>query len=153
MQHLKSDMRDLKTLKRQSRGFTLVEIMVVVAILGMLAVMVVPRVFSQLEGAQEKRVANDIRAIEASLKFYKLDSFTYPTQAEGLKALVEEPTNARNWRGPYLENLPRDPWDNEYRYANPGAHGKEVEVFTYGADNTEGGDGADSDWGSWNITE
>lgn len=139
--------------RKQAAGFTLVEIMVVVAILGMLAVMVVPRVFSQLESAQEKRVAQDIRAIEASLKFYKLDSFSYPAQSDGLSALVQQPGNARNWRGPYLESLPKDPWDNEYRYANPGIHGKEVEVFTYGADNAEGGEGADSDWGSWNISE
>ena len=139
------------SLVRQARGFTLVEIMVVVAIIGLLAVMVVPQVFNQLGSAQEKRVAQDIRAIESSLKFYKLDTFSYPSTSEGLQALVSQPGNTGNWRGPYLDTLPKDPWDQEYRYANPGSHGQEIEVFTYGADNAEGGDGADADWGSWNI--
>jgi len=137
----------------KSAGFTLIEIMVVIAILALLAVMVVPRVFTQLERAQETRVATDIRAIENSLKFYKLDTFSYPNQAQGLQALVEEPSDARNWRGPYLDALPLDPWEQEYRYANPGVHGRDVEVFTYGADNAEGGEGADTDWGNWNIQD
>lgn len=137
--------------KITSSGFTLIEIMVVIAILAMLAVMVVPRVFNQLEKAQATRVAQDIRAIEASLKFYKLDSYAYPSQSDGLEALLVAPSTARNWRGPYLDELPKDPWDVEYRYANPGTHGREIEVFSYGADNAEGGEGADADLGSWNI--
>lgn len=143
----------MKDQKRNSKqlGFTLIEIMVVIAILGMLAVMVVPRVFSQLEKAQSTRVAQDVRAIESAMKFYKLDNYTYPNQTEGLAALVEAPPTARNWRGPYLEELPLDPWDIEYRYSNPGTHGKEIEIYSYGADNVEGGEGADMDLGSWNI--
>lgn len=133
------------------RGFTLVEIMVVVAILGLLAVAVVPQVFNQFERAQRERVASDIRQIESQLKLYRLDAFTYPSSAEGLEVLISQPANARNWNGPYIDALPQDPWGQEYRYANPGTHGREIEVFTYGADNAEGGDGVDSDWGSWNI--
>lgn len=136
---------------RQARGFTLVEIMVVVAIIGLLAVMVVPQVFEQFGSAQEKRIAADIRQIESQLKLYRLDAFSYPSTAEGLQALVTQPSNVRNWRGPYIEVLPEDPWGQEYRYANPGTHGREIEVFTYGADNAEGGDGGDTDWGNWNI--
>lgn len=136
---------------QRSGGFTLIEIMVVIVILGLLALMVVPRVWEQLNRAQDTIVAQDIRAIESSLSFYRLDNFSFPTQSQGLEALVENPGNLRNWRGPYLDPLPADPWGNPYRYANPGAHGKEIEVFTYGANNAEGGDGADQDWGSWNI--
>ena len=139
------------TQRRHSRGFTLIEIMVVIVILGLLAVMVVPRVFNQLEKAQTTVVSQDIRAIESALKFYRLDNYGYPPQANGLTALIEAPATARNWNGPYLESLPVDPWGIEYRYANPGVHGKEVEVFTYGADNAEGGENADTDLGSWNV--
>ena len=135
----------------KTAGFTLIEIMVVIAILALLAVMVVPRVFTQLERAQATRVSQDIRAIEASLNFYRLDNFGFPTQAQGLQALVEAPQNARNWRGPYLDSLPLDPWDREYRYANPGQRGAEVEVFTFGQDDAEGGEGANADLGSWNV--
>ena len=135
----------------KNSGFTLVEIMVVVAIIALLGLTVVPRVFSQLDRARETRVSQDIRAIEASLNFYRLDNFGYPTQAEGLQALVQAPTNARNWRGPYLESLPLDPWDREYRYANPGQRGSEIEVFTFGQDDAEGGEGANADLGSWNV--
>ena len=151
MQFMKKRLPISKTGYIKSGGFTLVEIMVVVAILGLLAVAVVPTVFNQSGKAQEKRIASDIRQIEAQLKLYRLDAFSYPSSAEGLQALVTEPGNSGNWRGPYIDTLPQDPWGREYRYANPGAHGREIEVFTYGADDAEGGDGADADWGSWNI--
>lgn len=135
----------------REQGFTLIEIMVVIAILALLAVMVVPQVFNQLQKAQATRVASDIRAVESALKNYRIDNYKYPSQSEGLAALVQAPANVRNWNGPYLDDLPTDPWDAEYRYANPGVNGKEIEVFTFGADNAEGGEGVDSDLGSWNI--
>lgn len=150
MKKIKLAKRELPRCGKFNTGFTLIEIMVVVAIIGLLAMAVVPQVFKQLEGAQENRVRQDINAIEAALGYYKLDNFTYPLQSDGLQALLVAPSNARNWRGPYIKTL-EDPWENEYRYANPGVHGEEIEVFTYGQDNAEGGDGADADWGSWNI--
>ena len=133
------------------QGFTLVEIMVVIIIIGLMGAIVGPSVFSRVQQAKETRVIQDIRAIESALKMYRLDNFNYPAQSEGLNALVTAPSSARNWRGPYLESIPQDPWNQQYRYAFPGVNGKQVEVFTYGRDNTSGGAGEDADWGSWNI--
>ena len=134
-------------------GFTLIEIMVVIVIIALMGAIVGPAVFDRIQQAEETRVAQDIRAIENALKFYRLDNFSYPAQAEGLDALFTAPGSARNWRGPYLDadSVPQDPWGQPYRYAFPGTRGKEVEVFTYGRDNASGGEGSDSDWGSWNI--
>ena len=138
---------------RNQRGFTLIEIMVVIVIIALMGGIVGPAIFSKVQQAEETRVAQDIRAIENALKLYRLDNFDYPGQSDGLDALMTEPASARNWRGPYLENVPVDPWDQAYRYAYPGTHGKEVEVFTYGRDNQQGGEGSDADWGSWNIDQ
>ena len=136
-----------------SRGFTLIEIMVVLVILGLLAAIVVPAVMDRPDQAREIRVAQDIRALESALKMYRLDNFGFPSQSQGLEALLEQPSGAKNWRGPYIEttSLPKDPWGNPYRYANPGKHGKKIDVFTFGANNAEGGEGADADIGNWNI--
>lgn len=141
---------NLKKYSHQS-GFTLVEIMVVIIIIGLMGAIVGPTVFGKIGQAREARATQDIRAIEGALKMYRLDNFNYPGQSEGLDALMNAPSSARNWRGPYLESVPRDPWDQEYRYAFPGTNGKEVEVFTYGRDNAAGGEGEDADLGSWNI--
>ena len=137
--------------RKSQRGFTLIEIIVVVAIIGLMLAAVAPSVLGRLEQAEQTRVAQDISAIESALKMYRLDNFDYPAEAEGLQALITAPSTARNWRGPYLESLPLDPWETAYRYAYPGIHGKEFEVFTYGRDNAQGGQGSDADWGSWNI--
>ena len=134
-------------------GFTLIEMMVVVVVIGLLAAMIGPRLFNQVEKAQKIRIKQDIRAIESALKFYRLDNYRYPTQSEGLEALINPPSSAERWNGPYLEDIPRDPYKNPYVFANPGTHGKEVEVYTLGETQVTGGEGIDKEWGSWNIQE
>ena len=139
-------------MKTKQAGFTLIEIMVVVVIIALMLAAIAPRVFNRLEQAQETRATQDIRAIESALKFYRLDNFVYPSQSQGLEALVTEPTGARAWRGPYLDRLPLDPWNNApYRYRIPSDHGLDYDVFTYGADDAEGGEGQDADLGNWTI--
>jgi len=133
------------------KGFTLIEVMVVIVIIALMGAIVGPTVFGKVQQAEEIRIAQDVRAIEGALKMYRLDNFNYPGQSEGLDALMTAPSSARNWRGPYLESVPQDPWGEDYRYAFPGTNGKEVEVFTYGRDNAAGGEGSDADWGNWNI--
>ncbi len=140
-----------KSLNKQA-GFTLIEIMVVVIIIALLGAIVGPVVFNRLEQAQITRVEQDIRAIDSALKLYRLDNLSYPTQAQGLEALVREPAGARAWRGPYLERIPVDPWNQQpYRYRIPSQHGLDYDIFTFGADNAEGGEGQDADLGNWNL--
>jgi len=137
---------------RRLPGFTLVEVMVVVVILGVLAVLIVPRVVGRTDDARTVATKQDIAAIMQSLKLYKLDNGRYPTNEQGLQALVTKPGSgpaASNWR-PYLDKLPKDPWGNTYQYLNPGVHG-EIDVFTLGADAQPGGSGADADIGSWQL--
>lgn len=126
------------------KGFTLIEIIVVVVIIGLLAAMVAPRVMQRTDDAKLVRVANDIRAIEASLNLYKLDNFNYPSTEQGLQALVTQPSGtpeAKNWKqGGYLRNLPKDPWGNEYQYASPGTSGGQFDLFSYGSDGKVGGE-------------
>lgn len=128
----------------RSHGFTLIEIVVVVVIIGLLAAMVAPRVMQRTDDAKIVRVANDIRAIEASLNLYKLDSFNYPSTEQGLAALVTKPLGApepKNWKqGGYLRSLPKDPWGNEYQYANPGSDGSPFDLYSFGADGKVGGE-------------
>lgn len=133
------------------RGFTLIEIMVVLIIISLLAVIIVPSVMDRPDEAREIKATQDIRSLENALKLYRLDNYRYPTQAEGLNALVKEPDSARNWKGPYVDDLPGDPWDGDYRYSNPGRDGRAFDVFTLGADGREGGEGPDVDIGSWNV--
>jgi general secretion pathway protein G len=132
-----------------SRGFTLVEIMVVVVILGLLAAIVVPNVMSRLDQAKSEKAKIDIRALESALNMYKIDNYNYPATDQGLHALVEKPPEAKNWKQ-YVEHMPKDPWGNDYRYLYPGAH-KDYDLFTLGADNQEGGDGVNADIGNWNV--
>ena len=137
---------------RRTAGFTLVEIMVVVVILGILAVLIVPRVLGRTDEAKQAAAKHDIATVMQSLKLYKLDNGRYPTNDQGLQALVSKPTSApvpSNWK-PYLDKLPKDPWGNPYQYLSPGVHG-EVDVFSLGADNQPGGTGADLDIGSWQL--
>ena len=140
----------------RSRGFTLIEIMVVVVILGILAAIVAPNVMRRIDDAQLTKVSSDIRTIETALNLYRMDNFRYPTTEQGIKALYEKPNDSsvRNWKqGGYLDPSARkDPWGNDYRYVYPGTHGKEFDLFSYGADNQEGGEGLDGDLGNW-ITE
>src|SRR5215213_8303221 len=137
---------------RRFAGFTLVEIMVVVVIIGVLAVLIVPRVVGRSEEARAAAAKHDISAIMQSLKLYRLDNGRYPTNEQGLQALVAKPQAGpapANWRQ-YLDKLPKDPWGNAYQYLNPGVNG-EIDVFSFGADGQPGGAGADLDIGSWQL--
>ena len=137
----------------QERGFTLIEIMVVVIILGILAAIVAPNVIGRIDDAQAARVQQDLRGVESALKFYRLDNFIYPTSEQGLAALVTKPSdpNIRNWKsGGYLPRLPKDPWGNEYLYLSPGNNG-EIDIYTLGRDGRPGGEGVDADVGNWDL--
>jgi len=132
----------------RSRGFTLIEIMVVVVILAVLGALVVPKILSNVDKARVTRAASDIRAIETALDLYRLDNFKYPTTEQGLIALVKQPVDPTltNYRvGGYLPSLPKDPWGNVYLYASPGADGREYDIITYGRDGKPGGEGFDAD--------
>jgi general secretion pathway protein G len=135
-------------------GFTLIEIMVVIVILGVLAALVVPRVLERPDEARAVAAKSDIAAIMQALKLYRLDNQRYPTTEQGLQALVtkpEQPPIPPNWKpNGYLEKLPKDPWGRPYQYLNPGLKG-EVDVMSYGADGQPGGTGADADVGSWDL--
>lgn len=134
------------------KGFTLIEIMVVVAVIALLGAMIGPTLFNKVQQAEETRVAQDIRAIESALKFYRLDNYRYPTQSQGLGALLSAPSGSEDrWNGPYLESMPVDPWGQNYLYAYPSNNGRDFDVYTLGADQQENGEGADQDWGNWNI--
>ena len=132
------------------RGFTLIEVMIVIVILGVLAALVVPRVMSRPDEARVVAARQDIASLMQALKLYKLDNRRYPSTEQGLNALVLRPTVAPlpdNWK-PYVERLPADPWGNPYQYLNPGING-EVDVMSLGADGRSGGEGFDADIGSW----
>jgi general secretion pathway protein G len=137
-----------------ARGFTLIEIMVVVVILAILAALIVPRVMSRPDEARVIAAQQDIRTIVQALKLYRLDNLRYPTTEQGLAALVKPPSVpplAPNWKtGGYLERMPKDPWGNPYQYLNPGLRG-EIDVFSFGADGIAGGEGFDADIGSWSL--
>lgn len=133
-------------------GFTLIEIMVVVVILGILAALIAPNVISRIDAAQSTKVKQDIRAIESALKLYRLDRFRYPTTEEGLAALVTPPSDPSvPWpAGGYLDRVPRDPWDRPYLYLQPGNNG-EFDIYTLGRDGVQGGQGVDADIGNWDL--
>lgn len=133
-------------------GFTLIEIMVVVVILGILAGIVVPRIMDRPDTARVEAAKQDIRAIESALNLYRLDNNHYPSTDQGLEALVEEPTGdpePRNWQG-YLDQVPTDPWGNKYQYLNPGEH-SEIDIYSLGADGEPGGKDVNAEIGNWTI--
>lgn len=133
-------------------GFTLIEIMVVIVILGILASVVVPRIMDRPDEAKIVKAKSDIRAIEAALNLYRLDNFNYPSTDQGLEALVKKPTGSpepRNYKqGGYLDRLPKDPWGYNYQYLNPGRRGQ-IDIFSFGADGQPGGEGTNADIGNW----
>lgn len=133
-------------------GFTLIEIMVVIAIIGILATLIVPKIMGRPDEARVVAAKQDVGTIMQALKLYRLDIGRYPTTEQGLKALIEKPTAEpvpQNWKaGGYLESLPKDPWGNLYQYSNPGTH-SEIDVYSFGADGKLGGYGLDADVGNW----
>jgi general secretion pathway protein G len=130
-------------------GFTLMELLVVLAILGLLMSLVGPRVLNQLGGAKTKTAAIQIRDLEQTLEMYKLDVGRFPSTGEGLAALVTKPGGSTGWNGPYLKSdVPLDPWKREYHYKYPGDHA-ELDIFSYGQNGSPGGEGEDSDVGNW----
>ena len=132
-------------------GFTLVELMVVIVIIGLLATIVALNVLPSGDTARIQKAKADIATIENGLELYRLQMSTYPTTSQGVQALVSAPAGAdasRYQRGGYVKRLPNDPWGRAYLYASPGQHG-EADVWTYGADGKEGGEGIDADIGSW----
>jgi general secretion pathway protein G len=136
-------------MKRQS-AFTLIEVLVVVAILAILAAIIVPRIMDRPDEARRISAKADVNAIVQVLKLYRLDNGFYPATDQGLAALVQRPaTNPvpNNWK-PYLDKLPKDPWGGDYQYLNPGVRG-EIDVFSFGADRARGGEGNNADIGNW----
>jgi general secretion pathway protein G len=139
-----------------SNGFTLIELMVVIVILGILAGLIVPRIMGRPEEARQMKAKMTIESLETSIRLYKLDNGSYPTTEQGLQALIERPDTGnvpKKWRdGGYLEKrkVPLDPWDNEYVYLSPGVNG-EYDIVSYGSDGVPGGEGKDSDINSWEM--
>ncbi len=136
----------------KNKGFSLIEIMVVVVILGILASLVVPKIMNRPDEARRVKAKQDILAIQNALDLYKLDNGIYPSTDQGLLALVEKPTTnpvPDDWKA-YLQVVPNDPWGRDYLYLNPGEHA-DVDVFTYGADGQPGGKGINADIGNWDV--
>jgi general secretion pathway protein G len=146
--------RTLSHIVNNRRGFTLIELMVVIVILGILAGLIVPRIMSRPEQAKIVKARLQLESIGTALKLYKLDNGTYPTTEQGLQALVEQPTSGnvpKNWRkGGYLEKgkVPKDPWGNDFVYLSPGIH-DDFDIISYGADGVSGGEDTNADINSW----
>ncbi len=134
----------------KANGFTLLELLVVLAILGLLYAIVGPQVIKYLSSSKSQTAQVQVKNVDAAMKLLRLDAGRYPNNQEGLNALVTQPQAMPNWRGPYLPNASAltDPWGQPYRYGNPGKHG-EIDIYSYGSDNAEGGDGEAKDVGNW----
>ncbi|MBI5409258.1 MAG: type II secretion system major pseudopilin GspG [Nitrospirae bacterium] len=136
--------------RHSSKGFTLIELMVVMIILGLLAALVVPRMFGRVGQAKQKAAKAQIELFGTALDSFRLDVGRYPTTAEGLAALLTQSSGVEEWNGPYLKKteLPQDPWNQPYHYESPGKN-SDYDLYSYGADNAEGGDGENEDVVSW----
>ncbi|MEJ6951293.1 type II secretion system major pseudopilin GspG [Natronospora cellulosivora (SeqCode)] len=147
-------MRMLRTFKNE-RGFTLIEVLIVVVIIGFLAATVGPNLFNRVSDARQTAAQNQLAIFELALDSYRLDNGQYPTTQQGLDALVSEPSippYAHNWNGPYLDSneIPLDPWGNNYHYRNPGNHNEyKYDLWSFGRNNMEGGSGEDEDVTNW----
>ncbi len=143
-------------LRYDDRGFTLIEILVVVAIIAIFATVVALNVSGEVPKAKITKAKSDIQSIESALDQYKMDNSVYPATDQGLQALLQPPATGRvpkHYRdGGYIKRLPLDPWGNPYLYASPGVHG-DIDIWSYGADSAPGGEGADAEIGNWNLTE
>jgi general secretion pathway protein G len=139
---------------RRQSGFTLIEIMVVVVILGIMATLIGPKLLSRVDDAKITKAKQDLAQLKQSLELYKLDNQRYPTTEQGLQSLVTKPTTgpaANGWKtGGYIDKLPKDPWNGAYQYLSPGVKGS-VDIFTFGGDGQPGGSGNDADIGSWDL--
>ena len=147
-------MKMQKIQKKYQRGFTLIEVMVVVVILAILAAIVVPRIMRRPDEAKIVKEKQDVMVIENAMDLYKLDNGFYPSTEQGIQALVTKPSSdpaPQNWEsGGYVKHLPRDPWGQTYRYLKPGKHG-DIDISTYGANNKPGGTGINATIGNWNA--
>jgi general secretion pathway protein G len=140
----------------RTRGFTLIEIMVVLVIIGLLAAVIVPAVVRRVDDAKVAKSKEDIQSLETALTMYYMDNSKYPTNEQGLAALVTQPTDPtiRNWKpGGYIERISKDPWTNDYQYVFPGTHGRPYDLCTLGADGQPGGDGTNADICNWNLNQ
>ena len=141
---------------KTQRGFTLIEILVVLVIIGLLVGIVAVNVTGEADKARVQRVHADFKQIETALELYKLDNYVYPSSEQGLQALVEKPALEpipKKWKKDgYLPRFPKDPWDNEYKYLSPGEHGK-FDLYSYGADNAPGGEDQAADIGNWQAED
>lgn len=141
-------------MKSHQKGFTLIELMVVIVILGILSGVIVPRIMDNPDKARIAKARHDIAALESALDIYRLDNYVYPTTDQGLEALVKQPEGEpapTNWKqGGYIKKLKKDPWGNDYLYLSPGQHG-EIDIYSLGADGAPGGEGVFADIGSWDL--
>jgi len=140
--------------RARARGFTLIEIMVVVIIIGLLAAVIVPQIMTRVDEARINKAKQDIKVLETALTMFFGYNSKYPTTEQGLQSLVTQPTDPsiRHWRpGGYVQRVHKDPWGNDYQYVFPGAHGQEYDLYSLGADNAPGGEGINADIGNWNI--
>lgn len=140
-----------KRLSNPQRGFSLIELMIVLVILGLIAGIVGPQALKYLGKGKTQSAKVQIENISAALDMYRLEVGSYPTSADGLKALVAQPSNARGWNGPYLKKgeVPKDPWNNDYQYKRPGSNSQPYDLMSFGADGAAGGEGEDADITLW----
>lgn len=141
---------------KNTKGFSLIELMVVLVILGILAALVAPNIMGRVDQALIQQAKTDMKSIETALKLYKLDNFNYPSTEQGLEALVSKtsiPPVPKNFKtGGYLDRVPKDPWGNDYYYLSPGEQG-DFDIYTLGRDGAVGGEGQDADIGNWEVGE
>ena len=139
--------------RNKQKGFTLIEVMVVVIIIGILAILIVPNIIGRVDDSRITKAKVDVTTIETAIDFYRIDSGVYPTTEQGLQALQTKPTVPpipMNWKGPYQKRLPNDPWGEAYQYRNPGTHGNNVDIYSFGP---KGKDAADESGyiGNWEL--